>query len=313
MQMNLSKNIDKKLVEEQMAIKGANAFMDLAVIGSGVVGSATGLGFAAKGHNVLFHDIDKEKLSTLKLKGHKITDDVEEAVQNSEVLFVCVPTPTIDGRVDVSYLKDSAKSIGEGLKKAKNFPVVAFRSTAPPQTTRTQLVPILEKYSGLKAGVDFGVCMNPEFLREKTPLEDFLNPERIVIGELEENSGDILEEVYSSFGCPIIRTSLDSAEMIKYASNLFLASKISFFNEMHMICEELGIDSRIVSESVSLDRRIGKYGVYGGKPFSGMCFPKDLAAFITFSKSKGINPKLLEAVAEINKQIVDYSKKKYLE
>jgi UDPglucose 6-dehydrogenase len=315
MQLNLSKNneIDKKLAEEQIATGGTNAFMDLAIIGSGVVGSATGIGFASKGHNVLFHDIDENRLSMLKMNGHKITGDVGEAVQNSEVLFVCVPTPTVDGRVDVSYLCDSAKSIGEGLKKAKNFPVVVFRSTAPPQTTRLQLVPILEKYSGLKAGVDFGVCMNPEFLREKTPLEDFLNPERIVIGELEEDSGDVLEEVYSSFKCPVIRTSLDTAEMIKYASNLFLASKISFFNEIHMICGELGIDSKIVSESVSLDRRIGKYGVYGGKPFSGMCFPKDLAAFISFSKSKGINPKLLEAVAEINKQIVDYSKKKGLE
>jgi UDPglucose 6-dehydrogenase len=249
----------------------------------------------------------------LKMNGHKTTDKVEEAVKDSQVLFVCVPTPTINNKVDVSYLWNSAKSIGEGLRKAKDFPVIAFRSTAPPQTTRTQLIPLLEKYSRLKAGRDFGVCMNPEFLREKTPMEDFLNPERIVIGELEKNSGDILESVYSSFKCPIIRTSLDSAEMIKYASNLFLASKIWFFNEINMLCEELGIDSKIVSESVSLDRRIGKYGVYGGRPFSGMCFPKDLAAFITFSKSKGINPKLLEAVAEINRQIVEYSKKRDLE
>jgi UDPglucose 6-dehydrogenase len=166
-----------------------------------------------------------------------------------------------------------------------------------------QLVPVLEKYSGLKAGRDFGVCMNPEFLREKSSVEDFLNPDRIVIGSLNERSGEVLERLYSSFKSPIIKTDLDTAEMIKYASNLFLASKISFFNEIHLICQQVGLDSKMVSEAVSLDKRIGKYGVYGGKPFSGMCFPKDLAAFITFAKSKGVNPKLLEAVEEVNSEI----------
>ncbi len=312
--IKFSENEEKiqKIINPQITIIG-QPVMDIAIIGSGVVGSATGKGFAAKGHRVLFHDIDEKKLLALNMEGYKTSPSVEEVVQNSEILFVSVPTPTLNKRVDVSYLCNSARSIGEGLKQAKNSPVIAFRSTAPPQTTRTQLVPILEKYSGMEAGKDFGVCMNPEFLRETTPLNDFLHPDRIIIGEIDKNSGDILEKAYSSFDCPKIRTSLDAAEMIKYASNLFLASKISFFNEIHMICEELGIDSKIVSETVSLDRRIGKYGVYGGKPFSGMCFPKDLAGFITFAKSKGVNPKLLEAVAEINTQIVEYSAKKGFE
>ena len=280
---------------------------DLAVVGSGVVGRATGLGFVAHGSNVLFHDINQAKLLNLNIKGHETTDSVKEAVQNSEVVFVCVPTPTVGKKVDLNYLMTAARNIGRALKDAQGFPVIAFRSTVPPQTTRTQLVPILERYSGLEAGRDFGVCMNPEFLREKSPLDDFLHPDRIVIGELDKKSGDILESVYSGFNRPIIRTNLDTAEMIKYASNLFLASKISFFNEIYMICQELGMDSTTVSETVSLDKRIGKYGVYGGKPFSGMCFPKDLAAFISFSKAKGVNPKLLEAVEEINSQIASFN------
>jgi UDPglucose 6-dehydrogenase len=281
--------------------------MELAIVGSGVVGQATGRGLAVHNHNVVFHDIDKKKLLTLSSKGYQTTSDVEEAVQKSDITFVCVPTPTINKKVDVGSLWTAAINIGVGLKKAKNFPVVAFRSTAPPQTTRVQLVPLLENSSGLKAGKDFGVCMNPEFLRENSPLDDFLHPDRIVVGELENKSGDIMEEIYSSFKSPITRTSLDSAEMIKYASNLFLATKISFFNEIHMICQELGVDSKVVSETVSLDKRIGKYGTQGGKPFGGMCFPKDLAGFITFAKSKGINPKLLEAVEEINAQISVYN------
>ena len=283
--------------------------MKLAIIGSGVIGQATGIGFIEHGHQVIFHDIDHEKLLDLKMKGYNTTSDVQEALQTSEAAFICVPTPTVEKKIDVKYLLDSAKSVGEALRNSIDYHVVIFRSTAPPQTTRLNLLPVVEKYSGKKAGLDFGLCMNPEFLREKTALSDFLNPDRVVIGEFDKKSGDIVEAAYCSFSCPIIRISLDEAEMVKYASNLFLASKISFFNEIYMICKELGIDSKRVSETVSLDKRIGKYGVYGGQPFSGMCFPKDLAAFITFAKSQGINPKLLEAVEEINRQITDYSKK----
>ncbi len=277
--------------------------MKVSVVGSGVVGSATGMGFSTLGHSVLFHDIDKSKLISLGLKGYKTTHLIGEAVQNSELILVCVPTPTVDRKVDVHYLLDSARAIGESLKGSTDFRVLVFRSTAPPTTTRNQLVPILEEHSGLIAGKDFGVCMNPEFLREKTPLDDFLHPDRIVIGELNSKSGDILAKAYSAFDCPIIRTTLDTAEMIKYTSNLFLASKISFFNEIHMISEMLGVDSKVVGETVALDKRIGGYGVIGGNPFGGMCFPKDLAGFISFAKSKGINPRMLEAVEEVNRQI----------
>ncbi|MDQ1281403.1 MAG: UDP-N-acetyl-D-mannosamine dehydrogenase [Thermoproteota archaeon] len=280
--------------------------MKVSIVGSGVVGQATGIGLSLNGHKVLFHDIDRDKLRCLREKGYTTAEDVAEAVNNTEVLFVCVPTPTIDEKIELKYVLDSAKKIGSALKGNKKFVVVTFRSTIPPETTRTKLLPLLEYNSGLKAGVNFGVCMNPEFLREKTPLDDFLNPSRIIIGEFEEKSGDILEKLYSRFRCRIIRTSLETAEMIKYTSNLFLAAKISFFNEIYMVCKELNIDSKVVSEAVSLDPRIGKYGIEGGRPFGGMCLPKDLAAFIEFADLKGLNPILLKAVEEVNQEISFY-------
>jgi UDPglucose 6-dehydrogenase len=303
--INYVKHFDNS-TNSQSARRKSN--MELAIIGSGVVGQATGIGFATHGHKVLFYDIDLAKMHSLRERGYQTAQSIEDSVQKSDAIFVCVPTPTVDKKVDSNHLREAAKKIGEGLKQAKKPPVVVFRSTAPPQTTRAHLIPILEAYSGLKTGSDFGVCMNPEFLREKTPLADFLNPDRIIIGESNRESGDVLVKAYDGFKCPIIRTTLDSAEMIKYASNLFLATKISFFNEIFMVCSELGLDSKLISEAVSLDKRIGKYGVYGGKPFSGMCFPKDLAAFIGFAKSKGVNPKLLEAVEEINKQMSVFDK-----
>ena len=277
--------------------------MKISIIGSGVVGQATGMGLATNGNQVLFHDIDHNKLFNLKQKGYKTTDDMVKAVASSETIFVCVPTPTVNKKIDLTYVQDCAKTMGDILRKTGKYAAIVFRSTIPPGTTRTKLVPLIESSSGLKAGKDFGVCMNPEFLREKTPLEDFLNPSRIVLGEFDARSGDILNGIYAQFKCPIVRTDLDTAEMIKYTANLFLAAKISFFNEIFIVCQKLGINSNAVSEAVSLDPRIGKYGVTGGKPFGGMCLPKDLAAFLDFADSKELNLRILKAVAEVNQEM----------
>lgn len=280
--------------------------MNISIIGSGLVGQATGIGLAHNGNNVLFYDIDKNKLYELKTKGYEATADIKEAVAKSDVIFVCVPTPTVDKKIDLSNIEDSAISVGKALKKAKKYSVIAFRSTIPPQTTRSKLIPFLEEFSLLHAGVDFGVCMNPEFLRERSPLQDFLNPCRIIIGRLNDKSSEKLRRLYSKFNCPLIFTDLETAEMIKYTSNIFLAAKISFFNEIFMICEKLGLDSRIISEAVALDPRIGNYGVMGGAPFGGMCLPKDLHAFLEFTSSKGLNPKMLHAIDEVNQEISVY-------
>ena len=280
--------------------------MKVSIIGSGIVGQATGMGLSSKGNQVLFHDIDRNKLRSLSEKGYETTDDVVEAVTSAEMLFICVPTPTVDKKLDLSYIQDCTENIGMILRKTGKYVVVIFRSTILPGTTRTKLIPCLESYSSMKAGADFGVCMNPEFLREKTPLEDFLNPSRIIIGEFNRRSGDILKEIYSSFKSPIIRTDVDTAELIKYTSNLYLAAKISFFNEIYKVCKKLMIDQKIVGEAVALDPRIGEYGVFGGKPFDGMCLPKDLTAFLNFGDSKQLNLRMLKAVDETNQEMNIY-------
>ncbi|MEM2506227.1 MAG: nucleotide sugar dehydrogenase [Nitrososphaeria archaeon] len=277
--------------------------MKIYIVGAGVIGQATGIGLGIRGHEVIFYDVDKEKLKALAEKGYIVCDEISLGIDDVDVIFVCVPTPTINGEMDLSFLQDAVTNIGKALSDAKGYKVVAVRSTVLPSTTRCKVMPLLEKYSGLKAGKDFGVCMNPEFLRERYALEDFLNPSRIIIGELDKRSGDLLEKVYSIFDVPLIRTDLDTAEMIKYVSNLFLATKISFFNEMFLVCQKLGIDANIVGKAVSLDPRIGEYGVYGGSPFDGKCLPKDLEAFLSFVKSLGLNPDLLDAVRSINEKM----------
>jgi UDPglucose 6-dehydrogenase len=279
------------------------------IVGSGLVGEATGTVLCKKGNDVVFHDVDRKRLELLKEKGLHVVDSVGEAVVDSNVIFVCVPTPTANGNIDLSYVEKATVSIGEALSHTSGYEVVVVRSTVVPSTTRCRVVPLLQKHSGLVPGKDFGVCMNPEFLRENTALEDSLNPSRIVIGELDKRSGDLLKQVYLSFKVPIIRMDLDTAEMVKYASNLFLATKISFFNEIHMICQKLGLDSDMVSRAVSLDPRIGEYGVHGGRPFDGKCLPKDLSAFRGFVRALNINPKLLNAVSLVNEEMASHVSK----
>jgi nucleotide sugar dehydrogenase len=159
------------------------------------------------------------------------------------------------------------------------------------------------KYSGLIPSKEFGVCVNPEFIRKASALSDFLNPSRILIGEFDKRSGDVLEKLYSPFKASIVRTDLDTAEMIKYVTNTFLSTKISFFNEFFIICKKLGLDPHFVAEAAALDPRIGKYGIHGGRPFEGSCLPKDLEALIDFCKERELNPKLLDAVLYINNKM----------
>ena len=281
--------------------------MRIAIVGSGVVGRATGTVFHMCGNEVYFYDVDRNRLKTLQKEGYNVVDSLFCAVKKSDVVFVCVPTPTVDGKFAFDYVNDAVTGIGRALSLLDGYRVVVVRSTVLPTTTRCKVVPILERCSGLRAGKGFGVCMNPEFLREKNAFEDSLNPARIVVGELDGQSGDVLEKLYAPFNVPIIRTTLDTAEVIKYAANLFLATKISFFNEMYMIGKEIGADMNLVSKAVSMDPRIGEYGVLGGNPFDGKCLPKDLEAFRNYAKSTRLNPKLLDAVALVNEQISAYA------
>lgn len=279
--------------------------MKILIIGSGVVGQTTGIGFIQKKHEVIFHDINKRTLQDLASRDYEVINDLSKLDSNPPPIFsmICVPTPSIDGKMDRRNLEMAIRDVGKFLRKIKRYHVVVVRSTVIPSTTRTQIIPLLEKYSRKKVGKDFGVCMNPEFLRQVTALEDFLHPWRVVIGEYDKRSGDILECLYAKFNAQIFRTDLDTAEMIKYVANTFLATKISFFNEIYLICEKLGLDAHFIAKVVALDPRIGYYGIFGGRPFEGGCLPKDLEALISFMKDRKIEVPLLNVVQSINRMM----------
>jgi len=284
--------------------------MKISIIGSGVVGSIVGKGFRHLKHEVIFYDISNKRIKQLQKEGLKSTTDIDYAIKNSDVSFITVPTPTIDGKIDLTYLKNATENIAKSIKKKKNYHLIIVKSTVVPTTTETIVKPILEKYN-LKCGIDFGLCMNPEFLTEihrswsgdPSLLRDFFTEERIVIGEIDKKSGDILEEMYKSLKVPIFRTNLKTAELIKYASNCCLASRISYWNEIFYICSKLGIDSNFIANIAAMDKRIGKYGTVHGLAFGGKCFPKDLQAFIHFAEEHGYDPVFLKAVRDINERI----------
>lgn len=289
-------------------------------MGAGYVGLSTGLGFAKKGHSVLCFDVLKETVEKINRKEPtfyepliedalkdavskrllKATGDLDKAVLDSDITFVCVPTPSKkDGSIDTSYIKEVSIALGKAIKK-KDYHLVVVKSTVLPETTENVVLPELKKHSGKKCGRDFGLCMNPEFLREGSALTDFIKPDRIVIGEFDKKSGDALETLYKDFGCPIIRTSIKTAEMIKYTSNAFLAAKVSFSNEIGNICKGLGIDVYDVMQGVGLDKRISPHFLNAGIGFGGSCFPKDVSAIISKANALGEPPVIMESVMQTN-------------
>jgi len=278
----------------------------LAVIGSGVVGQATGKGFIAKGHEVVFCDINPEILAELKKQGYKTClPEMLEKEENIEAFFLPVSTPTIDGRIKLDFLKSAVANLGGGaLKQNNDYCIVVIRSTVPPHTTEGILIPLLEEYSGKRAGKDFGVCMNPEYLREDSSEEDFKNPWIIVIGEMDSRSGEKLAEIYRPYNCPVVHVSIREAEMQKYVHNLFNACKISFFNEMRMICKAVNVDADRVFELVARSAEASwnpKYGIRDFGPYGGSCLPKDTTAFLSWAKDKlGKKCLLLKATIKVN-------------
>jgi UDPglucose 6-dehydrogenase len=270
------------------------------IVGSGFVGTAVGSGFARLGYRVIFYDVVDKGLPNF-------TRDLGYLVENSDVSFICVPTPTKRGGIDLSYLREAVKGVGRSLASRAGYHVVAVKSTVLPGTTRSVVIPLLEKYSGKVVGEGFGVCANPEFITEiehtwtgdERYRRDFFTEDRVVIGEYDGRSGDALERLYQPLGKPVFRVSLETAEMVKYASNCMLATKISYWNEIFLICRAINLDSSKVAEIVSLDPRIGRYGTVHGKAFGGKCLPKDLKAFISFAK-RHHTPRLLMAVDRVN-------------
>jgi UDPglucose 6-dehydrogenase len=277
------------------------------------VGTATGQGFHKLGHEVIFYDISNEKIRTLKNNGYDVANDLGDALSQSDISFVCVNTPTHNSQQDLSQILSALYQLANYLNRSEKRHLLVFRSTMLPGTMRSVIVNYLEKNCIKKMGIDYDVAYNPEFLRQSSALDDFFTPDRVVIGEESTNElSKSLLELYQPLTKNIITTSFEAAELIKYASNCFLSLKISFFNEIGLICKHLGIDDKVVSLGVSLDKRIGKYGTEFGRPFDGMCLPKDTQALASFIKQNRIEPDLLEIVLNINKKIEDLTTTKQL-
>ncbi len=285
------------------------------VVGSGVVGQATGKGFLSgnMGHNVTFVDISEELLKRLRGEGYQTLHLMEMDLRETEVVFVSVSTPTEDGRIVLDHLVSAITTIGSMLGRAiadhpGKYRVVVIRSTVPPGTTEERLIPILEQTSRGRVGQDFGVCDNPEYLREARAVEDFSNPRIVVIGENNPQAGEILEGLYRPFGCPIHRVSIREAELQKYIHNIWNAAKISFFNEMRQVAIALDIDPSKVFELVVHSAEAMCNPVYGTRdlgPYGGSCLPKDTEALLTFLEEMGISMPLLEAVIKVNRLLME--------
>jgi len=297
----------------------------ISVIGLGFVGLSTAVYLAARGYNVIassnekqkvkminkgevpFFEPDMEQLLKRTLESSKLAAVIgrEAAVLNTDITFVAVGTPSLpDGGADLAYIESTAKEIGVSLKRKKDYHLVVIKSTVPPGTTEKVVKTSIERYSGKYAGKDFGLTMSPEFLREGSALYDIDHPDRVVIGQFDKRSGRILEKLNKDlYGnrVPILKTSLASAELAKYASNAFLATKVSFINQMANICEKIpGVDIVEIAQAVGLDHRIGQEFLRAGAGWGGSCFPKDTKALVALSKELQYELKLVEEVISIN-------------
>lgn len=294
----------------------------IGIIGSGVVGSTTGKAFHKLGHEVIFYDILKDIILSLKKNGYQVASNISEIISKTDISFVCVNTPTNKkGQQDLSQIMsvlfDLAHSLDNKNKNTKSIEtnrssspyLIVFRSTILPGTMKNVIVNYLEKNCSLERGKDYDVCYNPEFLRKHAPIDDFFNPDRIVIGEdnkgISYHSSLPLKELYKEITSNIIITDYDTAEMIKYASNCFLSLKISYFNEIGLLCRQLGIDHREVSMAVALDKRIGHYGTRAGRPFQGPCLPKDTQALAYFVKTSKLKPDMIQSILDINDKLTE--------
>jgi UDPglucose 6-dehydrogenase len=294
--------------------------MDISIIGGGYVGTVTGAGFSELGHRVTIVDTDADKVEALnqgrapvyepgleellvKNSGKiRATTVLQEAIRDSDLSFICVGTPSAeDGSIDLSYVVSAAKEIGEEIAHKKNH-VVVVKSTVLPGTTEQVVKAHIEMTSRLTAFRDFGLASNPEFLREGNAVYDFFNPDRIVIGSTDEKTRALMDALYSSFSCPIFHTAIQNAEMIKYVSNAFLATKISFANEIGNLCKLHGIDVDEVFEGVGMDHRISPEFFRAGIGFGGSCFPKDVKALVVHGDRMGSPLNLLKSVMEVNER-----------
>jgi UDPglucose 6-dehydrogenase len=308
--------------------------MRVCIVGTGYVGLVSGACFAELGHQVTCVDVDKKRVEALRRRkspifevgldellerhvGNRLsaTTDLRSAVRDSEITFIAVGTPFDGRRIDASYVREAANEIGAALAEIDEYHVVVVKSTVVPGTTDEVVRPMLDAASSKRSGADFGLCMNPEFLSEGSAVRDFLSPDRLVFGGIDERSRDVLARLYTSFptSVPRLRTNTRTAEMIKYASNALLATLISFSNEIANLGVKIGgIDATEVMRGVHLSQyfqeltedRLPAITAFlkAGCGFGGSCLPKDVKALIAHGREAAASMQLLEAVIGVNEQ-----------
>lgn len=307
--------------------------MKVSVIGTGYVGLVSGVCLADKGHDVVCVDIDQAKVDMINagdppiyevgleelLKANigsrlKASTDLCTAVLESDISLIAVGTPFDGDKIDLKFIREVSRQIGEVIKDKSTFHAVIVKSTVVPGTTDSVVAPILAEASGGQQGVDFGVGMNPEFLKEGDAIVDFMNPDRIVLGGMEAQTIDMLAELYGVFeGVDLVRCDTRTAEMIKYTANSLLATLISFSNEIGNLCAEMGVDTLDAMNGMHLDKRFMPILEDGtrvrpgmisylasGCGFGGSCFPKDVKALIAHGEAVGNDMSLLRAVIDVN-------------
>jgi len=301
---------------------------EISIFGLGYVGVVSACCLANDGHFVLGVEPNQTKVDLINNGKSPILEDgtteliqkaaaagrlraitdVEEAVRRTELSLICVGTPSQpNGSLDLKYVRNVSEQIGHILKQKKDFHVVVYRSTMLPGSMRDIVIPTLEEYSGKKAGTDFGVCTNPEFLREGTAVYDYYNPPKIVIGQTDVRSGNLTAGLYSNLDAPTIRLDVETAGMVKYADNAWHAVKVCFANEIGNICEELNIDGHLVMDVFCRDSKLNlsPYYLKPGFAFGGSCLPKDVRALTYMGRSIDVELALLNAILPSNRNQIE--------
>jgi len=307
--------------------------MKISVFGLGYVGCITAACLAKEGHEVVGVDVNSKKVDMInqgkspviekdiesiiaetvnhrvrKSGSLKATMDETRAVVDTEITLICVGTPSNEnGSLNLDYVRKCAADIGEGLNEKDDYHVIVVRSTVLPGTIEEMLIKEIEYTSGKRCGRDFGVVMNPEFLRESTSVFDFYNPPMTVIGEYDNQSGDLVEKMYHFLKAPVVRTNIKTAEMVKYVNNSFHALKVSFANEVGSLCKAIGIDSHKVMDIFCMDNKLNlsSYYLKPGFAFGGSCLPKDLRALNYKANRMDVSTPLLQAIMKSNKQHIE--------
>jgi GDP-mannose 6-dehydrogenase len=302
--------------------------MKISVMGLGYVGAVSAGCFTNDGHFVIGVDTNNIKVDLISQGKSPIieegleelirdsvenglleaTNDLEDAVMRTEMSLVCVGTPSqSNGSLDLRYIRRVCEQIGLAIKEKREFHVVIIRSTMLPGTMKNVVIKTLEESSGLSAGVDFGVCINPEFLREGSAVYDFYNPPKTVIGQIDNRSGDIVSKLYEKIDAPLIKTDLPTAEMVKYTDNVWHALKVGFANEIGNIAKAVGVDSHKVMDIFCKDQKLNLSAYYlkPGFAFGGSCLPKDVRALTYKAKALDLDLPILSSILTSNNQQIE--------